>query len=186
MDAGMDAGPSLLNENCMPDLDAANGCSKCIHEQCCQARMACLNDSNCLALLNCENDCLSGLPDEAGATAMPPDGGYYSCDLWCNAPTNPGLDKWAQTLTCGELLCESPSQCGSGNLCLTCLSQHCAAEDVALNATPDGYLYDDCVGQCVSTDTACVAGCQNKYPSVSAAVSSFLTCVQQNCPGCGT
>jgi hypothetical protein len=185
MDAGTDAGPSLLHENCMRDLDASNGCSQCLHEQCCDVRLACLNDPNCAALADCESACASGQPDEAGATAMPPDGGgSYSCDLWCNAPTNPSLDKWAQLITCGTILCQGASQCGGGTTCTMCLAQHCASEDIAVSATPDGYLYDSCIGQCPSTDIACVMACQTTYPSVMAANSSFATCFQQSCPGC--
>ena len=181
-DASAEGG--VLHETCAPDLDAANGCAKCIREQCCDVRLACLNDPQCLDLLNCWSDCRSGLPDEGGASAQPPDGGVYSCDQWCNAKGNPSLRLWAQYLTCGEILCQEASQCGPGDACLACGNQNCATELLALNGTPDGYLFDDCIAQCATTDTTCQMQCQSTYPSVTSAFSAYVTCITQHCPGC--
>jgi hypothetical protein len=172
----------ILHEHCAPDEDAANGCNQCIHEQCCDTRLACLNDPACLALLNCESDCLSGLPDEAGASAEPPDGGSYSCDLWCGASTNGSLDKWSQLEACATIACAGA--CGGGDTCTTCLDENCESEDLALSASPDGYLFSDCFGQCATTDTVCQMQCQSDYPSTAAALNAWTTCLQQRCPGC--
>ena len=147
-------------------------------------RLACLNDPSCLALLDCEFDCQSGEPDDAGPTGQPPDGGLYSCDEWCGAMANPSLDKWAQLIACVDILCKGPSQCGGNDTCTTCVDQYCEAEDLALSATPDGYLFDECLEQCATTDTACQTACQNAYPSVQAAFSSLGTCTEQHCPSC--
>jgi hypothetical protein len=168
----------------MPDYDAANGCAQCLREQCCQARLGCLNDTNCAALANCESDCNAGLPDDAGATATPPDGGGYACDLWCNAQSNPSLAKWAQLITCGTDLCQGASQCGGGDTCTMCLVQHCASEDVALSATADGYLYNECIGACPTTSMTCQAMCLSQYPGVASALTPFDTCIQQFCSVC--
>jgi hypothetical protein len=181
-DAGGEGG--ILHENCAPDHDAANSCNQCIHEQCCDVRLACLNDANCLAFLNCEADCLDGDPDDAAPVGAPPDGGPYSCDEWCGAKTNPSLDKWAQLEACSLVLCAGPSQCGGSDTCTTCVNQSCAAEYVALAGTPDGYLFDDCIGQCANGDTACQTACQNAYPSINAQYSSFISCTTQHCPSC--
>jgi hypothetical protein len=181
-DAGAEGG--ILHENCPPDLDAANSCAKCEHDQCCDVRLACLNDANCLALLNCEYDCEDGVPDDAGPNTQPPDGGLYSCDEWCGAKSNPSLDKWAQAIACVQTLCQGPSNCGNGDACTMCVDQYCEAEDIAVSATPDGYLFDDCIGQCPTTDTTCQSACQTAYPSIQTAVSALLSCTQQHCPNC--
>ncbi|MGD0525273.1 MAG: hypothetical protein ABSE49_09025 [Polyangiaceae bacterium] len=181
-DAGAEGG--LLNENCAPDLDAANACNGCIHDKCCDVRLACLNDAECLALLDCELDCDDGVPDDAGPNTQPPDGGPYSCDEWCNAKANPSLDKWAQLLACTEVLCDGPSACGGDDACTTCVDASCSAEFVALNGTAEGYLFAECFGQCATTDMACQTACQSAYPSAQAAFSSLGTCTEQKCPSC--
>ncbi|HEX3343490.1 MAG TPA: hypothetical protein VHS09_02910 [Polyangiaceae bacterium] len=181
-DGGVEGG--LLHESCAPDLDAANGCAKCLHEECCDARLACLNDVSCSALVDCESDCQAGLPDDAGPAGAPPDGGHYSCDEWCNAKTNPGLEKYAQYLTCGEVLCQAASACGGGDTCTACVDTSCATEFVALQGSPDGYLFDECIGQCASGDTTCQSQCIAAYPSVQADFSSLGTCEMQHCPSC--
>jgi len=181
-DAGAEGG--VLHENCAPDLDAANSCAKCIHEECCVVRAACLNDTSCNALVDCESDCLSGEPDDAGPAGAPPDGGVYSCDEWCGAKSNPSLGKWAQYITCTHVLCMGASQCGGDDTCTTCIDQSCAAEFLALNGTADGYLFADCLAQCATTDTTCQSGCQSAYPSVQSAFSALGTCSEQHCPSC--
>jgi hypothetical protein len=179
-DAGADG--DILHERCASDNDAANGCAQCIREQCCEVRLTCLNDPLCLALLNCESDCLSGLPDEAGASAQPPDGGSYSCDLWCRANTNPSLSEWSQLYACTTMLCDVA--CGGGGACATCIGQQCESEELALSVTPDGYLFNNCFGQCATTDTVCQTQCQSDYPSVVAAFNALGTCGVQRCPSC--
>jgi hypothetical protein len=181
-DASAEGG--ILHESCAKDLDAANGCAKCLHEQCCDVRLACLNDPDCVTLANCESDCQSGMQDDAGPAGNPPDGGPYSCDEWCNVKANPSLDKWAQYIACGDTLCQAASQCGGGDACSTCVNQSCADEYVALAETPDGYLFDECFAACATTDTACQSQCQTAYPSVQAAFSALGTCSQQHCPVC--
>ncbi len=181
-DAGAEGG--ILHESCPPDPDAANPCNACIHEQCCDPRLTCLNDPSCLALLDCESDCLSGLPDDGGATATPPDGGPYSCDQWCNAKNDPALGEWAQLMACSQVLCDNASACGGADTCTTCNDTSCASEYFALVSTPDGYLWGDCIAQCATTDTACNSGCGTAYPSISAQISAWGTCIQQHCPSC--
>jgi hypothetical protein len=181
-DAGTEGG--LLNEHCAPAPDAGNSCRECILEQCCDARTVCESDPDCYALLNCEVDCDQGLPDEAGATPLPPDGGMYSCDTWCNAKANPGFAKWAEYFACVNIACGGPTQCMTASMCGNCAAQHCAAQEAALYATTDGYLLYDCVNQCATGDTTCEAACFNAYPSTQSAQMALNACAQQYCPGC--
>ncbi len=181
-DAGAEGG--ILHESCAPDMDAANACSKCIHEECCDTRLACLNDPSCLGFLNCILDCEDHEADDAAPSGSPPDGGPYACDLWCGAASNPSLDKYAALQTCSQILCTTASTCGGADACLTCQYQYCASEVVAVSASADGYLFDDCIAQCPSTDTTCLAQCQTDYPSVQSASQSWIACLQQHCPTC--
>jgi hypothetical protein len=174
----------ILHQNCPVDHDAANSCAECVHEKCCETRLACLNDPSCSALSDCEANCHSGVSDDAGATAEPPEGGGpYSCDLWCGAQTNPSLDKWAQLVACGDFACQGASECGGGDTCTACIAQYCEIEDLALSATPDGYLFFDCTAQCATTDPACTQ-CGTNYPSVTSALSAFSACSTKHCPSC--
>lgn len=181
-DAGVDV--SILHQQCAVDTDAANGCTRCLDDKCCSTRLACLNDPNCNALYACESDCRAGRPDEAGATARPPDGGDYSCDLWCGAPTNHSLGKFTQLLACSEILCQGASQCGGEDACTKCVDNHCVGEQLAISGTMDGYLFNECFGQCKKSDTACKKRCQSDYPGVGAALSALETCVHQACSVC--
>jgi hypothetical protein len=171
----------VLNENCPADPDAANGCAECLHEKCCDVRSACLNDPDCLALLNCEADCSAGEPDDAAPDGAPPTTGPYSCDLWCGAPTNPSLTKWAELLACADIVCEAASACGGADACTVCSNEFCQLEHLRSSDTPDGYLLNECIGQCATGDTACEDQCLNSYPGAVAAENAFVSCVSQHC-----
>jgi hypothetical protein len=180
-DAGADV--DWLHENC-PLVDASNSCRQCILEQCCGARAACETDPNCLKLDNCIPDCDEGQPDEAGATPLPPDAsaGQYVCDQWCSVKTNPGLGEWARYTTCATTLCAVA--CGSPS-CAQCTQQNCAAEAFASQSTAAGYLMWSCISQCASTDQTCLQQCETSAPaSVQTATAAWMTCTEQQCPGC--
>jgi hypothetical protein len=180
-DAGLGG---ILNENCAADLDASDTCVKCLHEKCCETRANCLNDPRCLILATCETRCRSGLPDDAGATAEPPDGGYYSCDLWCSAPTNRSLGKWAEYLACGDILCSGGPACAGANSCTVCVSQYCENEQLAVSATSDGYLFGNCIAQCATSDTVCEQKCTTSYSGAQGPAAEFEACVGKYCAEC--
>jgi hypothetical protein len=180
-DAGLGA---ILHEKCATDPDASNECDECFSEKCCETGNACKSDPSCIALANCESHCVNGLPDEAGASAEPPDGGGYSCDLWCSASTNPGADKWVQFLACTDILCTGGPACGGANSCSVCVDQYCQNAELTITATVDGYLFGKCTLQCATGDSECLTQCANIYPDVQMAAIEFESCAMQHCPGC--
>ncbi len=181
-DAGLGA---ILHQSCPADTTAASGCDECASEKCCNTKLACESDPSCATLFECENNCINGLPDEAGASAEPPDGGGYACDLWCGAPANPGLDTFLKNLACTDLLCTNPAVCPGGTSCMACVEQYCQSQYLDELTTHDGYLFENCAKECTEADAAaCNDDCLTTYPSAEGPELELVRCAEAHCPAC--
>jgi hypothetical protein len=170
----------ILHQTCTPMTDTTP-CYTCEDDQCCQTYETCSADPDCKALKGCLTDCLSGVADDAGSPGAAPDGG--SCEVICGQAHPKGLIEWAPRLTCLSVLC--PAACGTPpSACQTCVYQKCADAFANLNGTPQGYLFNSCVGACPTGANACTAACAAQYPTAQAASQALTSCISANCPVC--
>ena len=184
-DSGSGGSP-ILHQSCQPAKDAGctncpAGCFSCEKGSCCDTYVACASSADCKALEKCIKDCQSGIPDDAGSMGTPPPD--QSCDYVCSMAHPKGLETWAPRWACLSVFCDKP--CGlDSDSCSTCLNEKCANEYVAVEGTPEGYLFDACFQGCPSGFNKCTNACVQMYPGTEASVNVLQACGEAQCPAC--
>jgi hypothetical protein len=165
-DAGLPNWDWILHQQC-PASTESNACYRCEDEHCCQTHADFEGDAAAQAYRTCVQGC-QGTP---------------SCVLECAEQGPDGVKHFAERLACVAFFCADADTCGDVPLapCLACLHQNCASQFVAVDAEPDGFLFQACASPCAASDGACFDACAAKYPGGAPLYQALGKCGQDQC-----
>lgn len=162
--AGCDPSADALNlcAVCLPSADPG-ACETCTLGGCCSELRAYSTASDVEAF----DACIS-------ATTCTTQACFDGC-----AATSPNAAKaYDAATTCQNKSCVQDCVCAAStgdSACLTCAKTNCcAAFGAYVNAT-DSLVFDNCLGDCAATDTACANLCATSYPAAAAAFDALGT-----------
>ncbi|MCA9633222.1 MAG: hypothetical protein KC766_36470 [Myxococcales bacterium] len=157
--------PELLCQECGASSDT-DSCHKCQAERCCDSDQACRDDQGCLDYFNCFQQCA---------------GNYSECVAECDAAAGAeNFIKFQTKVTCILSLC--PAECGEPpSACLSCLKDHCSAEDVACQTDDQCARLSVCSAACGTNSTPCLDACLADHMAGAEKYLAFGDCEQIHC-----
>lgn len=149
-------------------------CGDCAHAQCTDAYCACADNPECVALLNCANQC----PDE-------------QCRTTCGENHKDGISDVFLLNDCAAKNCQT--DCPGADTgqpldaCGTCALQKCETEANECFADEDCRAILECLDVCADLPAVCYTTCTTGAPaSGKQKVDAFFACAGTNCSGeCG-
>jgi hypothetical protein len=163
----------LLNQTC-EFRKLTDTCGNCLWSHCCESLTEFRSNPDASDFGTCLSDCRDNPPAER------------SCAEHCDELFPNGTATYAEAFACEKQFCGDATTCSEkpASECEACLRTRCTEEMLALDATRDGLLFENCVADCDDWDGPCYNECGDRYAGLMDAYVAWGNCQSINCPIC--